>query len=403
MMFSNRKYEGGAGRTLERYPAASTAMHVLAAALPYLQEEVMRELRLAGRAHGGRLCVDLVVAVAVCGSQQSQDHYLQRIIEEAGQCMVAFVGSTFSRSMGEEEGNTRHLVLCNVAKQISIFLRNCVDVDVGISGQRATALFLCELCRRFGESLLQRNSKSTNAYVEWLSAALQGIGHADEVTRRGCYQALRVMVPIAAVVRNDDVHVKNGETPISDEEHGRDRRLQVASNSLQCMLRGGPVPMLGTLQEDAEMLARLSLMTGLVPNSIFKGISHQHLSSNVTSEEGVNDALARDCLRAYQWEGVSWLTALRRCGLSGLLADDMGLGKTVQTLTTLAVMHLEAMELEGKNSYCLVLCPSSLMLHWETEINKFYPGQLMTTVRFSKDKDLTAVLSSVEPAPSEVR
>lgn len=28
-------------------------------------------------------------------------------------------------------------------------------------------------------------------------------------------------------------------------------------------------------------------------------------------------------LRSYQWEGVSWLTRLRRCGLSGILADEM--------------------------------------------------------------------------------
>src|SRR5215471_5787794 len=40
-------------------------------------------------------------------------------------------------------------------------------------------------------------------------------------------------------------------------------------------------------------------------------------------------------LRAYQEDGLGWLTFLRRFGLGGCLADDMGLGKTVQVLALL--------------------------------------------------------------------
>lgn len=47
-------------------------------------------------------------------------------------------------------------------------------------------------------------------------------------------------------------------------------------------------------------------------------------------------------LRAYQVEGVTWLSMLYRFNLHGILADDMGLGKTLQTLCILAHAHVEA-------------------------------------------------------------
>jgi superfamily II DNA or RNA helicase len=66
-------------------------------------------------------------------------------------------------------------------------------------------------------------------------------------------------------------------------------------------------------------------------------------------------------LRVYQRQGVAWLTFLRRAGLGGLLADDMGLGKTLQTLCAI----------EGRS---LVVCPTSVLPNWATEIERFRPG-----------------------------
>ena len=45
-------------------------------------------------------------------------------------------------------------------------------------------------------------------------------------------------------------------------------------------------------------------------------------------------------LRAYQVEGVTWLSMLHRFNLHGILADDMGLGKTLQTLCIVAHAHM---------------------------------------------------------------
>ncbi len=66
-------------------------------------------------------------------------------------------------------------------------------------------------------------------------------------------------------------------------------------------------------------------------------------------------------LRPYQLQGVSWLRFLRQAGLGGLLADDMGLGKTLQALCVL-----------GPKS--LVVCPTSVLPNWASELQKFRPS-----------------------------
>ena len=73
-------------------------------------------------------------------------------------------------------------------------------------------------------------------------------------------------------------------------------------------------------------------------------------------------------LRQYQKVGVQWLEMLDYYGLGGILADDMGLGKTVQLLCVVC----SYLEKNKKNSKpILVVCPSSLCLNWQNEIEKF--------------------------------
>jgi SNF2 family DNA or RNA helicase len=74
-------------------------------------------------------------------------------------------------------------------------------------------------------------------------------------------------------------------------------------------------------------------------------------------------------LRPYQESGFNWLGYLNKVQWGGLLADDMGLGKTIQTLTFL--QHF----LEKNNSlHALVVCPTTLLYNWESEIKKFTPA-----------------------------
>ena len=65
-------------------------------------------------------------------------------------------------------------------------------------------------------------------------------------------------------------------------------------------------------------------------------------------------------LRDYQQQGVAWLQRLRALGLGGILADDMGLGKTLQALCAV-----------GKPT--LVVCPTSVVHNWMSEIERFRP------------------------------
>lgn len=71
-------------------------------------------------------------------------------------------------------------------------------------------------------------------------------------------------------------------------------------------------------------------------------------------------------LRPYQEEGYHWLNQLHQIGWGGCLADDMGLGKTLQTITFLLKRIEENPELQH-----LIVCPTSLMYNWESEIQKF--------------------------------
>lgn len=73
-------------------------------------------------------------------------------------------------------------------------------------------------------------------------------------------------------------------------------------------------------------------------------------------------------LRNYQKTGFRWLKTLEQCGFSGILADDMGLGKTLQIISLIKSRKEET----GKVS-ALVICPASLVLNWESEIEKFAP------------------------------
>ncbi|MES2274079.1 MAG: DEAD/DEAH box helicase [Chlamydiota bacterium] len=75
-------------------------------------------------------------------------------------------------------------------------------------------------------------------------------------------------------------------------------------------------------------------------------------------------------LRPYQEQGLHWLWFLYCHGLSGLLCDDMGLGKTHQAMALLAAVINE--DEDKKNKY-LVVCPTSVIYHWQELLKRFIP------------------------------
>lgn len=71
-------------------------------------------------------------------------------------------------------------------------------------------------------------------------------------------------------------------------------------------------------------------------------------------------------LRDYQLEGFRWMLRLDSWGAGACLADDMGLGKTVQTIAVLLN--------KAKNGASLIVAPTSVILNWKNEIERFAPS-----------------------------
>lgn len=85
-------------------------------------------------------------------------------------------------------------------------------------------------------------------------------------------------------------------------------------------------------------------------------------------------------LRPYQEVGVKWLWFLYHQNLSGLLCDDMGLGKTHQAMALLAsIANLYRSYAEGTKHYFLIVCPTSVIYHWQEKLQQFLPGLRVCT------------------------
>ena len=122
----------------------------------------------------------------------------------------------------------------------------------------------------------------------------------------------------------------------------------------------------GCKYESDDVIQHLILGKPL-PQCILPEVVSSELKSSATT------------LRPYQMEGVSWLKFLTSVSLNGALCDDMGLGKTLQSLVAVAISHYEqsgeskdfALKEEKKS---LVICPSSVVGHWVSEIKRFFPS-----------------------------
>ncbi|MFT5317304.1 MAG: superfamily II DNA or RNA helicase [Chlamydiales bacterium] len=78
-------------------------------------------------------------------------------------------------------------------------------------------------------------------------------------------------------------------------------------------------------------------------------------------------------LRPYQEIGVDWLWFLYNHHLSGLLCDDMGLGKTHQAMALMVSAVNVEKKKKGKRKYFLVVCPTSVIYHWQEKLAEFLP------------------------------
>lgn len=78
-------------------------------------------------------------------------------------------------------------------------------------------------------------------------------------------------------------------------------------------------------------------------------------------------------LRPYQLFGLHWLWFLYKHRLSGLLCDEMGLGKTHQAMALITAIINDTKSSET-SSHFLIICPTSVMYHWQEKLQEFLPG-----------------------------
>jgi superfamily II DNA or RNA helicase len=128
------------------------------------------------------------------------------------------------------------------------------------------------------------------------------------------------------------------------------------------------------------------------PNAVETRRVFEELSSFETTR-ALDLSGLKSTLRPYQEQGVHWLWFLYCHGLSGLLCDDMGLGKTHQAMALLAgICNTDP----DRNHKYLVVCPTSVIYHWQELLKKFFPdlrictyyGMSRSLEKFETDYDL---------------
>lgn len=111
------------------------------------------------------------------------------------------------------------------------------------------------------------------------------------------------------------------------------------------------------MREEGKLL-RVHLADSFIRSG---AIEAAELSSELTVP-GLNAKLF-----SYQARGVQWMQETIRNTGGLILADEMGLGKTLQ------IIALLLLELPGKESPALIVCPTSLIANWEREFSRFAP------------------------------
>ena len=90
-------------------------------------------------------------------------------------------------------------------------------------------------------------------------------------------------------------------------------------------------------------------------------------------------------LREYQKVGYNWLRKLSDNNFGGILADDMGLGKTLQVIALFRREKCSA----------IIVCPTTLLLNWREEIEKFAP-ELKTLIVMGSQAERKALIEKRE-------
>jgi len=162
---------------------------------------------------------------------------------------------------------------------------------------------LAALLEKLTENLPER---VLGAYEVLFATALKGLGDRDADVRRTCVRVFRSLVPLAALAKQTAAHRASlSTTTLSEARDEVHAAVERSSELLQHIFtKQNPFRIQKSQHpRDLDIMAELTKYSNLVQLGL----------PNLSSAQ----------LRDYQWDGVSWLTQLRRFGLNGILADEM--------------------------------------------------------------------------------
>lgn len=174
---------------------------------------------------------------------------------------------------------------------------------------------------------------------------------------------------------------------------GKEKWLQVKNTPLDWLYDLDPERLESSKDGSHLRLTRLEMMalTSLVPEVKLpdQKDKQQQIRSRLDNLRGkeLAEADIPPHLRSYQKAGLSWLNHLYENGIGGVLADDMGLGKTHQALALLRI------SLRSNAGRSMVICPASVLPHWQDKIDSFYPD-LDYTIYYGQQRELSSAKSS---------
>lgn len=108
-----------------------------------------------------------------------------------------------------------------------------------------------------------------------------------------------------------------------------------------------------------------------------KDQSFKEMIRNIKESDDIDYELPcqlSNVMRNYQKTGYKWLKSLSSYSLGGILADDMGLGKTLQIISILlSEKNKKQAKTDDVKKPSIVICPTSLVYNWKSEIERFTP------------------------------
>ncbi len=252
-------------------------------------------------------------------------------------------------------------------------------------------------------------SVAANDIPAFLNSNLHSLHHPDNIVAPELLHLQIREFPDRLVIDSFEEHddwcylschygLGNTSITLNDILTARKKRLTCLPGKEWLQIEGGPLSWLYDLAEDrmaADGSGKLRLsyreilaLAAVMPEiniTIKQKATRKKLAGLLDTACWSDDTILTQVpahLRAYQRNGLAWLSRLFTLGIGGLLADDMGLGKTHQGLALLQM----AMR-DGKKGLMLVVCPASVVLNWAEKIDGYYPD-LPYAVYYGPQRDL---------------